>query len=82
MAVRILVVEDEMIVAEDLRRTLGQLGYEVCGIVATGEQVRHQVEVDQPDLAAQHQPTAKPSPTTAFQASASPDSDHSCQAWA
>lgn len=50
MAVRILVVEDEMIVAEDLRRTLGQLGYEVCGIVATGEQVRHQVEVDQPDL--------------------------------
>jgi putative nucleotidyltransferase with HDIG domain len=50
MAVRILVVEDEMIVAEDLRRTLGQLGYEVCGIVASGEQVRHRVEVDQPDL--------------------------------
>jgi putative nucleotidyltransferase with HDIG domain len=50
MPVRILVVEDEMIVAEDLRRTLGQLGYEVSSIVATGEAVRRQVELDQPDL--------------------------------
>lgn len=50
MSVRVLVVEDEMIVAEDLRRTLQQLGYEVSSIVATGEAVRRQVEIDQPDL--------------------------------
>ena len=36
-AARILIVEDERIVVEDLRLTLIQLGYEIAGSTATGE---------------------------------------------
>ena len=34
---RVLIVEDERLVAEDLRDTLTQEGYDVAGLVATGE---------------------------------------------
>jgi len=34
----ILIVEDEPIVAEDISQQLACLGYEVCGITATGEE--------------------------------------------
>lgn len=47
---RILVVEDERIVAEDLRRSLLQLGYEVVDVVSTGTEALHRVRALQPDL--------------------------------
>jgi CheY-like chemotaxis protein len=34
---RILIVEDELIIAEDLRRRLSAMGHSVVGIVSTGE---------------------------------------------
>jgi PAS domain S-box-containing protein len=47
---RILITEDERIVAEDLRLTLEQLGYEVVGSVATGEEAVELVKKVVPDL--------------------------------
>ncbi len=47
---RILIVEDERIVAEDLRETLGALGYEVVGIVPSGEAAIEQAAAHHPDL--------------------------------
>ena len=47
---RIIVVEDEMIVARDLQRTLTRLGYEVLGLAASGEEVLEQVAALLPDL--------------------------------
>ena len=49
-AARILIVEDERIVAEDLRLTLRQLGYEVAGSVATGEDAVRLAKEQPPDL--------------------------------
>ena len=36
--IRILIVEDERIIAEDIKVTLQKLNYEIAGIVATGEE--------------------------------------------
>jgi len=47
---RILIVEDERIVAEDLRRTLTSLGYEIAGIAGEGENAIAQAEEKRPDL--------------------------------
>jgi len=47
---RILVVEDEQIVAEDIRRSLLRLGYEVVGVVSTGTEALRRVRTLQPDL--------------------------------
>jgi two-component system, cell cycle sensor histidine kinase and response regulator CckA len=47
---RILVVEDESVVALDLRSRLAALGYDVCGAVARGEEALAQVEASHPDL--------------------------------
>jgi signal transduction histidine kinase/DNA-binding NarL/FixJ family response regulator len=47
---KILVVEDENIVAMDLRATLTRLGYEVVDTVGTGRQAIEQVERQHPDL--------------------------------
>ena len=49
-AVRILVVEDELIVAEDLRRRLSAMGYQVTGVVTSGEDALLRVEEVHPDL--------------------------------
>jgi len=49
-AARILIVEDERIVAEDLRLTLIQMGYDVTGSVATGEEAVTLVREHSPDL--------------------------------
>jgi len=47
---RILIVEDEGIVAEDIGASLRNMGYEVCGMVPTGEDaVRFALE-NRPDL--------------------------------
>ena len=47
---RILIVEDEQLVADDLRETLEYLGYSVAALVASGEDAIHKVESVQPDL--------------------------------
>jgi len=47
---RILIVEDERLVAEDLRDTLTQRGYDVAGLVATGEKALDKVAEVAPDL--------------------------------
>ncbi len=47
---KIVVVEDEKLVADDLRETLELLGYEVVDSVATGEEAILAASVTQPDL--------------------------------
>ncbi|MEI6045221.1 MAG: response regulator, partial [Chloroflexota bacterium] len=47
---RILVVEDEEIVAADLRSTLRKFGYDVIASVSSGEEALAQVATYQPDL--------------------------------
>jgi signal transduction histidine kinase len=49
-APRILVVEDEAIVALHLRQQLTKLGYEILAPVASGEQALKEVEASRPDL--------------------------------
>ena len=47
---RILVVEDERLIALDLSRRLPRLGYEVLGMVPTGEEAVQQAAALKPDL--------------------------------
>ena len=47
---KILVVEDEMIIAADISMQLTQLGYEVIGIQTRGEDAIHTLSVNPPDL--------------------------------
>jgi PAS domain S-box-containing protein len=47
---RILIVEDECLIAFDLSRRLPRLGYEVCDTVATGEDAVARAAALQPDL--------------------------------
>jgi CheY-like chemotaxis protein len=47
---RILVVEDESIVARDLALTLNDLGYEVVGFAGTGEAALLEARTNNPDL--------------------------------
>lgn len=47
---RILILEDERIVAEDIKQTLLGLGYSVVDIVSTGEQALKVIEEKSPDL--------------------------------
>jgi len=46
---KILIVEDEFIVANDLRMMLMKGGYNVCGIAASVDQARKLIEEKQPD---------------------------------
>jgi CheY-like chemotaxis protein len=46
---RIVIVEDERIVAEDLTRTLEKIGYRVAAIVSSGEMAIEKVSDHQPD---------------------------------
>lgn len=48
--VRILIVEDERLVADDLQETLQGLGYEVSASVASGEEALAKVAETSPDL--------------------------------
>ena len=48
--IRILIVEDEGLVAEDLKETLNEIGYEVPGIADTGEGAIALAAEHQPDL--------------------------------
>ena len=46
----VLIVEDELIIAEDLRKRLTLLGFNVIGIATTGEDAVSRVEETGPDL--------------------------------
>ena len=48
--IRILIVEDEAIVAMDLRLRLEALGYEITNTVASGEEAIETIEADRPAL--------------------------------
>ncbi|MHC5612691.1 MAG: response regulator [Nostoc sp.] len=48
--IQILIVEDEQLVADDLRETLEYLGYNVPALVASGEEAIFIAETLQPDL--------------------------------
>ena len=50
MSASILVVEDDALIAADIRRTLQRLGYEVWAPVATGRQALAAARVQRPDL--------------------------------
>jgi PAS domain S-box-containing protein len=47
---KILIVEDEAIVAEDLRRNLEKLGYEVVAAAVSGERALAEISTHRPDL--------------------------------
>ena len=47
---KILIAEDENIVALNIRKTLEALGYHVSSVVKRGEDAIRQVEKDKPDL--------------------------------
>jgi PAS domain S-box-containing protein len=48
--VRILVVEDESVVAKDIQWSLKSLGYTICGWASSGEEALEKVESLKPDL--------------------------------
>ena len=50
MAARIQIVEDERIIAEDLKSTLNEFGYEVTSICSNAEQAISLAQKDKPDL--------------------------------
>lgn len=47
---RLLLVEDERVVALSMKKTLKRLGYEVVGVVATGEEAVETAIASAPDL--------------------------------
>ncbi len=47
---RIMIVEDEWIIANDIKNCLVDLGYMVTSIVATGQEAVSTAAADQPDL--------------------------------
>lgn len=49
-SIKILVVEDERIIAMDIRNSLMRMGYEVLGIVNSGEKALEKVQQVKPDL--------------------------------
>jgi class 3 adenylate cyclase len=48
--VRILIVEDESIIALDIKNSITALGYEVCGLAASVEEAVNRAELYKPDL--------------------------------
>ena len=51
MPKKILIIEDEFIVANDLRLTLEKAGYHVCGIAASVKEARELIKEQKPSLA-------------------------------
>ncbi|MDH7511327.1 MAG: diguanylate cyclase [Clostridiales bacterium] len=47
---RILIVEDEGLIARDIENMVKNAGYEVCGVVSTGEEAVEEVDKTEPDL--------------------------------
>ena len=50
MKAKILVVEDEWIIANDIKDILVEMGYRVTAIASSGEEAMARVEEDPPDL--------------------------------
>jgi PAS domain S-box-containing protein len=50
MMTRILIVEDERIVAEDIQKSLEKLGYTVCGVASSGKKALKKVKETTPDI--------------------------------
>jgi CheY-like chemotaxis protein len=48
--IRVLIVEDESIIAMDMQRKIGQMGYEVVGRVGSGEKAIERAQTLKPDL--------------------------------
>ena len=48
--IKILIVEDEMVIAANISLQLSSLGYDVTGIVPRGEEALHHVKQNRPDL--------------------------------
>jgi DNA-binding LytR/AlgR family response regulator len=48
--IRILVVEDELIIAEDIRAKLTSLGYNIVGLAMTADEAEKYLAKDKPDL--------------------------------
>jgi CheY-like chemotaxis protein len=48
--VKILVVEDEVIIAKDIQASLQKMGYNACTIVSSGEEAIKKAEEEHPDL--------------------------------
>lgn len=49
--IKILIVEDELVIAEDLKDVLEDLGYEVCGIAISAREALAMIEEKLPDIA-------------------------------
>jgi YesN/AraC family two-component response regulator len=49
--VKILIVEDEILIAEDLRLILQRMGYQVIGTVSSGVEAIRKADKAHPDLA-------------------------------
>ncbi|MBK5213316.1 MAG: response regulator [Flavobacteriaceae bacterium] len=49
-AVKILIVEDEMVIAANISLQLSELGYEVTGILPRGEEALSQIKIENPDI--------------------------------
>jgi len=47
---QLMIVEDERIVAEDIRRSLENLGYKVLSVVSSGEKAIEEAKEKSPDL--------------------------------
>ena len=48
--IKILIVEDEAIIALDMQERLSRLGYQVCGITSTGEKAINLAETTSPNI--------------------------------
>jgi CheY-like chemotaxis protein len=48
--IKILIVEDEMIIAANISLQLSSLGYEVTGIIPRGEAALTNIKQNQPDI--------------------------------
>jgi len=47
---KVLVVEDDLLIGADIKRSIQLLGYAVIGVVSTGEQVLEMMETVEPDV--------------------------------
>lgn len=50
MGSRVLIVDDDLVVAEDLAQSLKEMGYEIAGIVSSGEDALQKTQETQPGL--------------------------------
>ena len=48
--IKILIVEDESIVAKDIHFSLNKLGYSICGIASSGDKALELAQREQPDM--------------------------------